>query len=114
MRKILIALLTSIAVATPMATSETTPITVKFEYDSELLATMDGAKTVLRSIHQQAKQACTMPNAGSYAPTIDRACVVSLKATAIEKISADMAAKGKKAMYVFAQADTGSALNTRP
>lgn len=114
MRTILIALLTSFAVATPIATSETTPITVKFEYDSDLLATMDGAKTVLRSINKQAKNACSMPNAGSYAPSIDRACVKSLKASAIEKISSEMAAKGKKATYVFAQAETGSAVNTRP
>lgn len=114
MRKIIIALLTSFAVATPIATSETTPITVDFQYDSALLATIDGAKSVLRSIDKQAKEACSMPNASSYAPSIDMSCVKSLKTSAIETISAEMALKGKKATYVFAQAETGSAVNTRP
>ena len=47
MRKILATLFAAAAFAAPLAYSEGTPITVNLEYDSTLLATEAGAKTVL-------------------------------------------------------------------
>ena len=106
MRKTLVTLIAAAAVAAPFAQAEGTPITVELTYDSTLLATEAGAKSVLSSIKQQAAEACsfTMPVIGT--PTLDRACRDDLVDKAIGEIRLAALEEGQATTYVFASVET--------
>ena len=106
MRKSLVTLLAAAACATPFAQAEGTPITVDLAYDSTLLATESGAKSVLRSITDQAAEACTSEKPFTGVEIVDRTCRDELVSQAIVKISAAAAEDGKAVTYVFASVDT--------
>ena len=106
MRKILATLFAAAAFAAPLAHSEGTPITVELKYDSTLLATEDGAKTVLKSITEQAQEACAYFRPVVGAPTYDRACSDDLVQKAIGEIRLAAVEEGQDATYVFASVET--------
>ena len=111
MRKTLVTLIAAAAMAAPFAHAEGTPITVKIKYDSALLATESGAKAVLKSIKQQATEACSfnMPLKGL--PTFDRECRDNLVDQAVGKIRLAALEEGQAASYVFASLeDAGESL----
>ena len=105
MRKSLVTLLAAAACATPFAQAEGTPITVDFTYDSSLLANEAGAKSVLKSITDQAAEACTSAKPLTGVEIVDRTCRDDLVEQAIVKISAAAAEDGKEVTYVFASVD---------
>ena len=106
MRKTLVTLIAAAAMVAPFAQAEGTPITVELKYDSTLLATESGAKSVLKSIKQQAADACSylMPVTGL--PTFDRSCRDNLVDQAIGKIRLAALEDGQSATYVFASLET--------
>lgn len=106
MRKTFVTLIAAAAVAAPFAQAEGTPITVELTYDSKLLATEAGAKSVLKSIKQQAAEACSyaMPVTGS--PTLDRACRDDLVDKAVGQIRLAALEDGQATTYVFAALET--------
>ena len=111
MRKTLVTLITAAAIAAPLAHAEGTPITVELKYDSALLATESGAKSVLRSIKQQAKEACSYSMPVTALPTFDRTCRDNLVNEAIGKIRLAALEEGQAASYVFASLeDAGDTL----
>ena len=105
MRKSLVTLLAAAACATPFAQAEGTPITVDFTYDSALLATEAGAKTVVASITEQAVEACTVEKVFTGVEVLDRTCRDEMVEKAIEKISLAATEEGKAVSYVFASLD---------
>lgn len=105
MRKSLVTLLAAAACATSVAHAEGTPITVDLTYDSALLATEAGAKTVLASITEQATEACTFKKAITDVELVDRSCREEMVEQAIEKISLAATEEGKEVAYVFASLD---------
>ena len=111
MRKTFVTLIAAAAMAAPFAQAEGTPITVELKYDSALLATESGAKSVLKSIKQQATDACSynMPVTGL--PTFDRECRDNLVDQAVGKIRLAALEDGKATSYVFASLeDAGESL----
>lgn len=108
MRKILATLFAAAAFAAPLAYSEGTPITVKLKYDSTLLATEAGAKTVLKSIEAQAEAACSFARPVTGMITFDRACSKDLVKKAIGEIRVAALEDGQAVTYVFASAETQS------
>ena len=105
MRKALVTLLAAAACATTVSHADGTPITVEFAYDSTLLATEAGAKTVLASITEQAAEACTVEKVFTGVEMIDRTCRDEMVEQAIEKISLAATEEGKAVSYVFASLD---------
>ncbi len=105
MRKALVTLLAAAACATSVAHADGTPITVDLTYDSTLLATEAGAKTVLASITAQAAEACTVEKVFTGVELVDRTCRDDLVEQAIEKISLAATEEGKDVSYVFASLD---------
>ena len=105
MRKSLVTLLAAAACATSVAHADGTPITVDFTYDSTLLATEAGAKTVLASITEQAAEACTVEKVFTGVELVDRTCRDEMVEQAIEKISLAATEEGKEVSYVFASLD---------
>ena len=105
MRKTFVTLIAAAALVAPFAQAEGTPITVKFQYDSTLLATEAGAKTVLKSIKEQATEACSFTKALTGAPSFDRACRDDLVEKAIGEIRLAALEDGKEATFVFAALD---------
>lgn len=106
MRKTLVTLFAAAALASPFAHAEGTPITVELKYDSNLLATEAGAKSVLKSIKAQAKEACSfnMPVTGM--PSFDRECRDDLVEKAIGEIRLAALEEGQALTYVFASVET--------
>nr|WP_070960368.1 UrcA family protein [Hyphomonas sp. Mor2] len=102
MRKAIATLIIAAALAAPIAQAEGTPITVNISYDSTLLATEEGAKSVYRSIRSQATQACsnTQPATGLF--RVDRDCRDDLVDQAIGKIRLAALEDGLQPLYVFA------------
>ncbi len=113
MRKALVSLFAAAAIAAPLAHAESTPITVELKYDSTLLATEAGAKTVLKSIKRQATKACAfvMPVTGM--PTFDRGCRDDLVDKAIGEIRVAALEDGQALTYVFASLDIESDVTAR-
>ncbi|MEO1659651.1 MAG: UrcA family protein [Pseudomonadota bacterium] len=113
MRKALVSLFAAAAIAAPFAHAEGTPITVELKYDSTLLATEAGAKSVLKSIKQQATQACafTMPVTGM--PSFDRSCRDDLVDKAIGEIRVAALQDGQALTYVFASVDVETDVTAR-
>jgi len=108
MRKILATLFAAAAFAAPLAYSEGTPISVELRYDSELLSTEAGAKSVLKSIKEQAKDACTYVRPVTGTITYDRECSKDLVEKAIGEIRLAALEDGREATYVFASVETAS------
>ena len=106
MRKILATLFAAAAFAAPLAYSEGTPITVDLKYDSTLLATEAGAKTVLKSVKEQAKDACSFKRPVTGVITYDRACTNDLVDKAIGQIRLAAIEEGQAVTYVFASVET--------
>ena len=106
MRKTIVTLLATAAMTVPFAHAEVTPITVEFQYDSNLLATEAGAKQVLKTIKVQAKDACTYAKPVSGAASFDRACRDDLIKKAISEIRLAAIEEGKAATLVFASLET--------
>ena len=102
MRKTIVTLLAAAALAVPFAYAEGTPITVELKYDSTLLATESGAKSVLKSIKKQAADACSYSMPVTALPTFDRTCRDNLVNQAIGKIRLAALEDGQAASYVFA------------
>ncbi|MEP1143002.1 MAG: UrcA family protein [Henriciella sp.] len=106
MRKTLVTLFAAAAIAAPFAQAEGTPITVELTYDSTLLATDAGAKSVLKSIKAQAQEACTYVRPVTGAITYDRDCAADLVRTAIGEIRLAAVENGQATTYVFASLET--------
>ncbi|NQY40068.1 MAG: UrcA family protein [Henriciella sp.] len=106
MRKILATLFAAAAFAAPLAYSEGTPISVELSYDSGLLSTEAGAKTVLKSIKEQAKDACTYVRPVTGTITYDRECSTDLVEKAIGEIRLAAVEDGRTVTYVFAALET--------
>lgn len=106
MRKTIVTLLAAAAVAAPFAQAEGTPITVELTYDSALLVTEAGAKTVLKSIKAQAKDACSFKAPVTGAITHDRTCSADLVKKAIGEIRLAAVEDGKEAVFVFASLES--------
>lgn len=106
MRKSLVTLLAAAACATPFAQAEGTPITVDFTYDSALLATEAGAKAVVKSLTEQATEACAFTKPFTRVTLLDRTCRDDLISSAIEKISLAASEEGQAVTYVFASIET--------
>lgn len=113
MRKILVTLMAAAAMAAPFAHAEGTPITVELKYDSALLATESGAKSVLKSIKQQAVEACSYAKPVTGLPTFDRECRDNLVDQAIGKIRLAALEDGQAASYVFASLEGASDARTQ-
>ena len=108
MRKILATLFAAAAFAAPLAYSEGTPLTVELKYDSQLLSTEAGAKTVLKSLQEQAKDACTYVRPVTGTITFDRTCSKDLVNKAIGEIRLAALEEGQALTYVFASIETES------
>ena len=108
MRKILATLFAAAAFAAALAYSEGTPITVDLKYDSTLLATEAGAKTVLTTIEAQAEEARSFTRPVTGMVTFDRACSKDLVKKAIGEIRLAALEEGQVATYVFASVETES------
>ena len=108
MRKILATLFAAAAFAAPLAYSEGTPISVELSYDSQLLSTEAGAKSVLKSIKQQAKEACTYVRPVTGTITYDRVCSKDLVEKAIGQIRLAAVEDGQAVTYVFASLEVES------
>ena len=106
MRKSLVTLLAAAACATPFAQALGTPISVDFTYDSALLATEAGAKAVVKSLTEQATDACKVTKPFTNVELLDRTCRKELVASAIEKISLAASEEGQTVTYVFASIET--------
>ncbi len=91
---------------TPVAMAQPEAITVEFEYDSNLLATEEGAKLVLATINEQAKTACSYTKPVYGTPSFDRECRDDLVEKAIGQIRLAALEDGKAATLVFASLDT--------
>ena len=102
MRKTISTLFVAAALAAPMAHAEGTPITVNLTYDSTLLATENGAKSVYRSIRSQATDACSNRQPATGLVRVDRACRDDLVDKAIGKIRLAALEDGLQPVYVFA------------
>ncbi len=102
MRKTVATLIAAVALAAPFAQAEGTPITVSFTYDSTLLSTEAGAKSVLKSIKDQATTACSFIKPVTGVPTYDRACRDDLVEKAIGEIRLAALQDGQATTYVFA------------
>ena len=113
MRKTVATLITAVALTAPFAQAEGTPVTVSFKYDSALLATEAGAKTVLKSIREQAVEACSFTKAITGAPTYDRECRDDLVEKAIGQIRLAASEDGQAASYVFASVEEETETVTR-
>lgn len=113
MRKALVSLFAAATLAAPFAHAEGTPITVELKYDSTLLATETGAKSVLKSIKKQAAEACAfvMPVTGM--PSFDRVCRDDLVNKAIGEIRLAALEDGQALTYVFASLDTKTNVSAR-
>lgn len=105
MRKTVATLLAAAALAAPFAQAEGTPITVKFKYDATLLSSETGAKAVLKSIKEQAVEACAYKKPVYGAPTFDRACRDDLVSKAVSEIRLAALEDGRATTYVFASLD---------
>lgn len=105
MRKTVATLITAVALAAPFAHAEGTPITANFKYESALLATESGAKAVLRSIKEQATEACSFTKAITGAPSFDRVCRDDLVEKAVGQIRLAALQDGQATTYVFASVD---------
>ncbi|MEM7329036.1 MAG: UrcA family protein [Pseudomonadota bacterium] len=106
MRKTVAILIAAAALAAPFAQAEGTPITVQFKYDSALLATEAGAKSVLKSIKEQAVEACSYTRPVFGMPTYDRTCRNDLIDKAIGEIRLAALQEGQATTYVFASLDS--------
>ncbi|MEL7040911.1 MAG: UrcA family protein [Pseudomonadota bacterium] len=102
MRKTIATLLAAALVVAPSAQAEGTPVTVEFQYDSEMLSTEAGAKQVLKSIKAQAAEACSFEMPVTRVETFDRACRKDLVEQAVGLIRLAAEEDGKAATYVFA------------
>lgn len=102
MRNAIATLIAAVALAAPIAQAEGTPITVKLTYDSSLLATVDGAKSVYRSIRSQATDACSNKQPATGQVRVDRTCRDDLVDKAIGKIRVAAIEDGLQPLYVFA------------
>ncbi len=110
MRKAIATLIAAVALAAPIAQAEGTPITVNLTYDSTLLATVDGAKSVYRSIRSQATDACSHKQPVTSQVRVDRTCRDDLVDQAIGKIRLAAIEDGLQPLYVFAalESDEGT------
>lgn len=106
MRKTLVTLLAAASCATFSAHADGKPITVQLTYDSTLLATEASAKTVLKSIKSQAKEACTFTTPATGRVSFDRVCRDDLVNKAIEKIRLAAIEDGQPTAYVFASLES--------
>lgn len=106
MRKTIATLFAAAALVAPIAQAEGTPITVKMTYDSTLLATVEGAKSVYNSIRSQASAACTSRKPAAGLIRLDRDCRDDLVDKAIDKIRLAAIEDGLQPTYVFASLDS--------
>ena len=106
MRKTVATLIAAVALAAPFAQAEGSPITVQFTYDSTLLSTEEGAKTVLKDIKKQAVEACSYTKAITGMPSYDRDCRDDLVEKAIGEIRLAALEDGQATTYVFAAIET--------
>lgn len=106
MRKTVATLIAAAALAAPFAHAEGTPITVQFTYDGSLLATESGAKSVLKSIKEQATDACSFKAPVTGIPTYDRDCRDDLVKKAVGEIRLAALEEGQTTTYVFASLET--------
>ena len=106
MRKTVATLIAAAALAAPFAQAEGTPITVQFKYDSALLATEAGAKSVLKAIKAQATEACAFRAPVTGMPSLDRACRDDLVEKAVGQIRLAALEDGQAVTYVFASLET--------
>ena len=106
MRKTVATLIAAAALAAPFAQAEGTPITVQFKYDSTLLATEAGAKSVLKSIKAQDADACSFRAPVTGMPTLDRSCRDDLVEKAVGQIRVAALEDGHSVTYVFASLET--------
>lgn len=106
MKKTALSLLVASAILAPVAMAGNgQPITVAITYDAGLLETEDGAAAVMRDIKRQAQRACTSTRAVSATPIVDRACVDSLIAGAVSKITEKVSSEGGEISPAFALND---------
>ncbi|MEO1324600.1 MAG: UrcA family protein [Pseudomonadota bacterium] len=113
MRKTVATLIAAVAMAAPFAQAEGSPITVQFTYDSTLLSTEEGAKTVLKSIKKQAVEACSFKKAITGMPSFDRDCRDDLVEKAIGEIRLAALEDGQATTYVFASVETENEIVAR-
>ena len=106
MRKTLAILCAAAVLVAPIAQAEGTPITVNMTYDSTLLATVDGAKSVYKSIRSQASDACSRTEPVTGLIRVDRDCREDLVDKAIGKIRLAALEEGLQPTYVFAALDS--------
>lgn len=110
MRKLFAALTLSALVIAPVATAEKA-VDVVIEYDTRLLATEDGAATILADIKRKARTVCKYQDSTSLYNTIDRSCFNAFVEDAVSQISAQAAANGQVATNVFASLETDTVSN---
>lgn len=106
MRKTLVSLFAVAALAAPVAYAKGTPISVTIEYDSTMLATEAGAKSVLATVTAQATEACSYRKPVSGAISFDRTCRDDLVEKAIGMIRLAALEHGQATSYVFASLET--------
>jgi len=99
----------ALAVLMPLAATaeELTPVTVNIEFDHALLASDAGAKLVMSSIRDQAREACRAPG-GKFgrAASTDFSCVDDVTAKATVKILQQREAMGLTTAPAFAREAT--------
>ena len=103
MKKFALSLALASVLMTPVTVAEDqTPIEVVIEYDTVLLETEAGAKQLMDSIADQAREACRRPVVSFYGGNVDDACVAQVVAEAAQKISDTRAAAGLTVPRQFA------------
>jgi len=96
----------ALAFAPAAVAEEGEEITVQFEYDGTLLPSEAGAETVIASLKDQAKDACSYKNSLTYTTIVDRSCVKTTIASAAAKIVAEREAAGLETAAIFEQQAT--------
>ena len=99
--------LAALAVAfSPVAVAEPQEISVNLSYDGKLLSEEAGAKSVMKSLKAQARDACVYSTAITHVETIDRDCVTDIVTKAVNKIVIEREAAGLETADVFMNRST--------
>ena len=99
--------LAALAVAfSPVAIAEPQEISVDLSYDGKLLNEEVGAKSVMKSLKAQARDACVYSSAITNIKMIDRDCVSDIVTKAVNKIVVEREAAGLETADVFMNRST--------
>ena len=99
--------LAALAVAfSPVAFAEPQEISVNLTYNGKLLTEEAGAKSVMKSLKAQARDACVYSTAITHVEMIDRDCVDDIVTKAVNTIVVERDAAGLKTADVFMKRST--------